>query len=389
MIKSERLVMIPGPTPVVRSIQNEMGRPTVAFGDPDFIKDYKQLILDLQELWNCGPGGQAFVISGSGTLGMEMALANGTKRGDAILVCTNGAFGDRFIKMCQRKGLEVDVLRAERWGMSVTADMVSAKLKEKKYAAVTVTHIETSTGVAAPIKEIGDVLASYPETIYIVDAVAAAGGAEENLKEMYIDILISCSQKAFGVCPGLTLLWASEKALQKRESLGELIPESYCDFNEWIPVMRDPAKYWGTPPINLIWALKESVRLMKEEGLVERYARHIRQGRMIDEAMGALGLTVAAQEPWRAPTLSVYLYPQSETVDDVAFRNLIAAEGAQVAGCLGDFAGKGFRMGHMGNIDKHLIVSAVAAVERACLKAGMNVQPGAAMSVLQKGLVEE
>ncbi len=385
MIQTEKLVMIPGPTPVVRSIQDQMARPTVAFGDPAFVADFKSVIDDLQALWNCD--GQAFVVAGSGTLAMEMALSNTTKRGDAVLVCTNGAFGDRFKKMCQRKGLELDVLEAPHWGATVTAGMVAKKLAERPYSAVTVTHVETSTGVEAPIAEIGALMAQHPDTIYIVDAVAASAGAWEDMKAMNIDVLLTCSQKAFGVAPGLAILWASAKALERRLTLGELIPEAYCDFQEWLPIMKDPAKYWGTPPVNLVWALKESVRIIKEEGLKERCDRHRTVGALFDAAMEALGFSVAAQEGHRAPTLSVYLYPQDKAVDDGAFRAAVAAEGAQVANCLGQFAGKGFRMGHMGNIDKHLMVSAVAAVERAAVKSGLGA-PGAALAVLQKGLLE-
>ncbi len=386
MIKTEKLVMIPGPTPVVRSIQDQMARPTVAFGDPAFVADFKEVIADLQRMWNCD--GQAFVVAGSGTLAMEMALSNTTKRGDAVLVCTNGAFGDRFKKMCQRKGLELDVLEAPGWGSTVTASMVEQKLAQKRYAAVTVTHVETSTGVEAPIAEIGAVLARHPETIYIVDAVAAAGGVWEDMKAMNIDVILTCSQKAFGVAPGLAILWASAKALERRRTLGELIPEAYCDFEEWLPVMQDPGKYWGTPPVNLIWALKEALRIIKEEGLKERCQRHVAIAKICDAAMEALGFTVAAEEGHRAPTLSVYLYSQDKAVDDAAFRAAVAAEGAQVANCLGQFAGKGFRMGHMGNLDKHTLVAAVAAVERGCMKSGLDIAPGAALAVLQRGLVE-
>lgn len=386
MIKTEKLVMIPGPTPVVRSIQDQMGRPTVAFGDAGFVADFKQLVLDLNEMWGAE---QSFVIAGSGTLGMDMALSNTTKAGDNILVCTNGAFGDRFKKMCLRKGLNLDILAADHWGTSVTAEMVEKKLAEKKYAAVTVTHVETSTGVVAPIAEIGKVLAKHPETIYIVDAVAAAAGVRSNLAEMNIDVLLTCSQKAFGVAPGLTILFASKAAFERRKALGELIPEAYADFEEWIPIMKDPSKYWGTPAVNMIWALKESVRIIKEEGLEERYDRHIRIAKLFDDALEAIGFKVAAEKGFRAPTLSVYLYPESEHVDDAKFRSLVGAEGAQVAGCLGAYAGIGFRMGHMGNIDKHVMIGAVAAVERACIKLGMTVQPGAALAVMQAGLAKE
>ncbi|WP_286953664.1 MULTISPECIES: pyridoxal-phosphate-dependent aminotransferase family protein [Aminobacterium] len=384
MIKTPKLVMIPGPTPVTRSIQDQMGRETVAFGDPFFVQDYKDVLADLKELWKCS--GEVFVVAGSGTLAMEMAIANITKRGDSVLICSNGYFGDRFIDMCERKGLEVDVLSA-KWGTSVTAEEVEKKLSEKKYDVVTVTHVETSTGAAAPIDAIGKVVKAHG-ALYVVDGVAASAGAEEYMDPMGIDVLLSCTQKAFGVAPGLAILWASKEAVEKRRSLGT-IPESYADFEKWLPVMHDPSKYWGTPAINLVWALKESIRIIKEEGIEERYNRHLRQAALVDAALEAMGFRVAAEKPFRAPTLSVYLYPEGANVNDAEFRTVLAEEGAQTAGCLADFAGKGFRMGHMGNVDKHILVSAVAAVERAAMRCGIDIEPGKGLGVLQKGLAEE
>lgn len=384
MLKTPKLVMIPGPTPVTRSIQDQMGRETVAFGDSSFVQDYKEVLADLKELWKCS--GEVFVIAGSGTLAMEMAIANITKRGDSVLICSNGFFGDRFIDMCQRKGLDVELISAP-WGTSVTAEDVEKKLAEKKYDVVTVTHVETSTGVMAPIEAIGKVVKAHG-ALYVVDGVAASAGAEEYVDPMGIDVLLTCSQKAFGVAPGLAILWASTKAVEKRRSL-ETIPESYADFEKWLPVMHDPSKYWGTPAVNLVWALKESVRIIKEEGIAERYARHLRQADLFDGALETLGFNVAAEKAFRAPTLSVYLYPEGSAVDDATFRKILAEEGAQTAGCLGDFAGKGFRMGHMGNVDKHILVSAIAAVERTAMRCGMDIEPGKGLAVLQKGLVEE
>ncbi|NLI96068.1 MAG: alanine--glyoxylate aminotransferase family protein [Synergistaceae bacterium] len=385
MLKTKKLVMIPGPTPVVRSIQDQMGRETVAFGDPDFVSDFAEVVSDLKSLWKCS--GEAFVVAGSGTLAMEMAIANVTRRGENVLVCSNGFFGDRFIDLCERKGLNVDVLQA-KWGDSVTPETVLAQLALKEYQVVTVTHVETSTGVAAPVAEIARAVHENSPALFVVDGVAATGGVEETIDPMGIDVLLTCSQKAFGVAPGLAMVWAGKRAMEKRATLGR-IPESYVDFDKWLPIMHNPAKYWGTPPINLIWALKESLRIMKEEGLEERYARHVRQGALVDAAMEAIGFTVAAKKPFRAPTLSVYLYPEGSGIDDARFRTVLADEGVQSAGCLGDFQGKGFRMGHMGNIDKHTLVSAVGAVERACVKCGYRIEFGKALGVLQEGLAGE
>jgi aspartate aminotransferase-like enzyme len=385
MIKTQKLLMIPGPTPVVRSIQNQMARETVAFGDADFIADFKELVAELKALWRCD--GEAFVVAGSGTMAMEMAVANVTKKGENILICSHGFFGDRFIDICSRKGLEVDVLKAE-WGTVYTPERVDAELSKKQYAALTVTHVDTATGVRAPLKEIcGMLKKKHPQVLLIVDAVAAAAGVESWM-DWGIDVLFTCSQKAFGVAPGLAILWASARAVEKRRAM-ETIPESYFDFERWIPVMRDPSKYWGTPAVNMIWALKEGLRIIEEEGLEERCSRHIRQAEVFVAAMEALGFKTSASKENRAPTLSIFFYPEGSGLDDLTFRAKLAEEGVQSAGCLGGFAGKGFRLGHMGNIDKHVLVGTMASIERACVKCGYEVELGKGLGVLQAGLVRE
>ncbi len=375
-MKNKKLVMIPGPTPTVRTINDQMGRETVAFGDPEFVKDFRELIVDLKEMWRVD--GECFVVAGSGTMAMEMAVANVTKRDDNILIVSNGFFGDRFIDICTRKGLNVDVLTAE-WGDVVTPEAVEAKLKEKNYAAITVTHVDTSTGARAPIEKIGEVLKKFPDTVYIVDGVAATAGEREYVDDMNIDVLFTGSQKAFGVAPGLALVWAGQKALARRKSLGT-IPEYYIDFEKWIPIMNDPTKYYATPAVNMIWALKESLRLIKEEGLEERYKRHIRVSNAFNEAIEAMGFKLLAKKEHRCSTLSTVLYP--EGIDDALFRKTLAEEGAVVAGGLGAYAGKMFRIGHMGNIDDHTVYSAIAAIERTLIRLGYKYEKGIGLKTL-------
>lgn len=375
-MKNHKLVMIPGPTPTVRSITEQMGRETVAFGDPAFVKDFKELVIDLKELFRVD--GECFVVAGTGTMAMEMAVANVTKRGDNVLVVSNGFFGDRFIDLCERKDLNVDVLSAP-WGEVVSPEAIENKLKEKKYAAITVTHVDTSTGACAPIQQIGGILKKFPETVYIVDGVAATAGEREYVDDMGIDILFTGSQKAFGVAPGLAILWAGKKALARRKSLGT-IPEFYIDFEKWIPIMNDPSKYFATPAVNMIWALKESVRLIKEEGIEERYDRHTKVSKAIHLALESLGFKILAKQENRCSTLSNVLYP--EGINDVEFRKVMAEEGAMVAGGLAAYAGKLFRLGHMGNIDDHTVYSVMAAIERTLIKLGYKYEKGIGLKTL-------
>lgn len=381
-MKTRKLVMIPGPTPVTRSIQDQMGRETVAFGDPEFVKDFKGLLEDLKVLFKCS--GEVFVIAGSGTMGMEMAIANTTRKGDNVLIVSHGFFGDRFIELCERKGLNVDILSSE-WGKTVPVEKIREKLGEKKYAAMTVTHVDTSTGVCAPVAEIGKMMKEFPDTIYIVDGVCATAAETEYVDNMGIDILFTGSQKAFGVAPGLTMLWVNQKALDRRKSLGT-IPEYFIDFEKWIPIMNDPSKYYATPAVNMIWALKESVRIIKEEGIENRYERHRKNAAAMQAALETLGFRILAEKGCRAVTLSNLVYP--EGTDDAKFRGLLAEEGIMVAGGLGAYAGKMFRLGHMGNIDKHDLVSVIAAIERALYRAGMPVELGKGVGVLQQHLVK-
>ena len=369
----KNVLVIPGPTPVVESIREQMARPIQAFGDPRFVADYKELITELGSLLNCS--GMTFPLAGTGTLAMEMAIANTTKRGDNVLIVSNGFFGDRFIEICERKGLNVDVLSAE-WGTIVTPEQIDKKLSEKDYAVVTVSHVDTSTAVVAPLADIGKVMAKHPNTLYIVDGVAATAGEYENVDEMGIDVLFTGSQKAFGVCSGMFVVWASKKALQRRKDLGT-IPEYYVDFEKWVPIMENPAKYFATPAVNLVWAMLEATKIIKEEGLKARAERHTKNAAAMHKALESIGLRILADAGCRASTLSCVIYP--EGVDDAKFRAAMLDEGVVIAGALGAYAGKAFRIGHMGNATENDMIVALSAVERSLKACGANVELGKAV----------
>lgn len=366
--------MIPGPTPVVESIRREMGREIQAFGDPRFVKDYAELIQGLGQLMGCD--GQAFPLAGSGTLAMEMAVANSVQAGDQVLIVSHGFFGDRFIEICQAKGLEAHVLASE-WGQAVSLDVIKEALDRQSYKAVFVTHVDTSTGVRAAIGPIGELIKAYPDTLYVLDGVAATGGEYTHMTDMNIDILFTGSQKAFGVSPGIFVLWANQKALARREALGR-IPEYYVDYQRWLPVMADPSRYFATPAVNLVWAMKRAMELMREEGMKERAQRHHRYGRAMQMAFEAMGFTLLAEEGQRATTLSCLIYPPG--VKDLEFRSLVSDAGAVIAGALGDYAGKACRVGHMGNIDEATLLALLAKMERALMICGLELEAGQGMA---------
>ena len=373
---NRELVMIPGPTPVISSIREEMGRETASFKDPNYVDDFKQVIKDLKELWNTQ--GEVFVVPGTGTLSMEMVISNIVQKNDPILVTSNGFFGDRMIELCKKKGLDVDTLSSE-WGETISAVDIENKLREKNYKAVTVTHVDTSTGVKAPIEEIGKVLKKYEDTLFVVDGVCSTAGEPEDMDGMGIDVLLTASQKAFCIPPGLALVWAGKNALERRAELGE-ISEYFIDFNKWLPIMNNPTKYFGTPAVNLVWALKESLNVIKEEGLQERFQRHKVWGKAVQEALLELGFTILAKEGSRAATLSNVIYP--EGIEDQEFRRVLKEEGVVVAGGLGSYAGKMFRLGHMGNIDINELVSVMSSIERTLYRVGYPVEFGSGVRVM-------
>lgn len=380
---NRKIVMIPGPTPVVRSIQDQMGRDTCAFGDSAFVKDYKSVIEDMKTLFDCS--GQVFVLAGTGTFAMEVAVCNNVKAGDNLLIISHGYFGDRFIEATKRKGINVDVVSCP-WGEIVSVAQIEEALSKKNYAAITVTHVDTATGVVAPVAEIGAMIRKkFPNTIYIVDGVCATAGIDEKVDAMGIDVLLTGSQKAFGVAPGLAMIFAGKRSLERRASLGDVIPEYYADYVKWTPVMDDPSKYFGTPAVNLIWAMQEALRIIKEEGIENRYARHLRYRKAMVSALEALGFTILAKEEVRANTLSNVLYMPG--CDDVTFRNMVQEEGIIVAGGLGAYAGKMFRIGHMGNTDTHDLVCAIAAIERTLYRMGLCKELGKGVGALMKGLM--
>lgn len=382
-MKNKKLVMIPGPTPVARSIQDQMGRETVAFGDADFIRDFVEVLDNLKEIFRTK--GEAFVVAGTGTLAMEMGITNVTKEGDEVLVISHGYFGDRYAEICQRRGLKVDVLSSE-WGKIVPVEEIEKKLNEKNYKAITITHVDTSTGVCAPLLEIGEIVKKHEDTILVVDGVCATAAEPEYIDDMGIDVLITGSQKALGVAPGLALVFAGPKALERRKSLGT-IRDYYMDFEKWLPIMKDPSKYFATPPVNMIWALKEALRIIKEEGIENRYERHRKVARAMQTALEALGFTILAEKEHRAVTLSNVIY--MDGIEDSEFRKVLAEEGVVVAGGLGPYAGKMFRLGHMGNIDSHYLVSTISAIERTLYRLGVEDVLGKGVTTLTENLMGE
>ncbi len=370
----ETLTMIPGPTPVHPRILAALARPTVSHVAPAFVETFKRALADFRALCQ-STAGQPFIVSGGGTLSMEIALVNLVAPGQRVLVVSQGYFGDRYGELAAAFGISCDVLRSA-WGRAVPPAEVAEHLSRGRYAAVTVTHVDTSTGTAAPVEAYVDILRGREELL-ILDGVCATGALDEPFDRWGLDVLLTAAQKAIGAPPGLALCLFSERAMRQRR-LRATVPAYYADVMRWLPIMADPGRYFATPCVNEIVALAEALRILHEEGLPARFARHERIGRAVRAGLQAIGLNLVTADDCRADTLSVVFHP--EGVDDASFRTEMARRGVVVAGCLGPLAGKAFRMGHMGNIGSGEVAKALQAVEDSLRVLGVGIPTGSAVA---------
>ena len=370
----ETLTMIPGPTPVHARILGALARPTTSHVAPSFVEEFRQALAGFRSLCR-SEAAQPFVVAGGGTLAMEMALVNVVAPGEKLLVVSHGYFGDRFGDLAAAFGIEADVLKAE-WGKAIPPADVAAKLDAGGYAAVTVSHVDTSTGTLSPVEGYVEVLKGRPE-LFVLDGVCATGGVDERFDEWGVDVLLTGPQKAIGAPPGLALCVFSDRAMARRKGRAS-VPAYYADVMRWLPVMQDPGKYFSTPCVNEIVSLAEALRILHAEGLDARFARHARIARAFRAGLDALGLALFTDASCRADTLSVVLLP--EGIADAEFRREVAARGAVLAGGHGPIAGKAFRLGHMGNIGPAEVATTLLAIAGALSALGVPVSPGTALA---------
>jgi aspartate aminotransferase-like enzyme len=368
----EKLLLIPGPSPVVPRILDVLARPTVSHVGAEMASEIRLGLDNLKKIVFCAAG-EPFLIAGAGTLSMEVALVNVASRGDRVLVLSQGFFGDRMGQIGESFGLDCDIIRSP-WGTVVSPEELGRAIRTKRYDIVAVTHVDTATGACAPVRSYAEVLKDSG-ILYIVDGVCATGGIEERMDDWGIDVVLTAAQKCFGAPPGLAIDVFSERAMAKRRRL-PAVPAYYADILRWLPVMKEPTKYFSTPCVNEMRAFAEGTKIMLEEGMEARFTRHALYAEAIRAGLVAFGFTFFTHRDCWADTLSVVRYP--EGVDDKAFRAGYFEYGCVVAGGLADTAGKVFRMGHMGNLTAEQILFALEAMERTLETLGRAVDRGAA-----------
>lgn len=378
----DKLLLIPGPSPVLPRILDRLAAPTVSHVSPEMAADLKDALANFKRIVFCERG-EAFIIAGAGTLSMEMALLNTVAPGERVLVLSQGYFGDRMAEIGRAFGLNVDLIQSP-WGTVVPPKDLETALGKADYRVVAATHVDTATGSCAPIEAYAGIVRATG-ALYIVDGVCATGGIPERMDDWGIDVVLTAAQKCFGTPPGLAVLALSERAMDKRKSMPS-VPAYYSDLLRWLPIMNDPTKYFSTPCVNEIRSFAEGTRVILDEGIGNRFRRHALFARAIRAGLSALGFTFLTDSSCLADTLSVVAYPGG--VDDKAFRGRYAEKGVIVAGGLAQTAGKVFRMGHMGNLSRAQLEFALVALEETLADLGVRPNRGSALAAARRVLEE-
>jgi aspartate aminotransferase-like enzyme len=313
-----------------------------------------------------------YLITGSGTSAMDMAISNTVDKGDKVLTITNGNFGERFCKIADVYGAEVIKLENE-WGDNAKPEQVKEILEENPdIKVVTVVHNETSTGVKNPIEEIGNIVKDY-DALYVVDTVSSLGGDYVDVDKFNIDICVTGSQKCIAAPPGMAAISVSEKAWDVINATET--KSFYLDIKAYKKRYETKKETPYTPSVSLTYAMNEALEIVLDEGLENRFKRHEKLAKATIAGLEAMGIELFAKEWARSVTVTSAKYP--EGITDSEFRGLLANKyGILVAGGQGQASGKIFRVGHMGEAREYHVLGTLAAIEMAFNELGLDVDGG-------------
>ena len=386
-MKDRTLLMIPGPIEFEPAVLAALGGPTTAHTAPGFIDVFGQALERMREIC-MAPSSQPFIISGSGTLAMEIAAANLVEPGDNVLVVSTGYFGNRYEEILRRYGAAVTNIRAAA-GDIIDPDKVEIILKGGTFKLMTFTHVDTSTAVLVDPKVMAKLGKKYG-VLTVLDGVCSVGGEEIQQEKWGIDVVLTASQKAIGVPPGLALLTVSPKAMSVWRRRNTPVGNYYADWKNWLPIMeayeaRKPS-YFATPPVNHICALNVSLGQILAEGMEARFARHRKISTACKSAVAGLGLKqVPSDQGHSASTMTAPYYPEGVKGSELLAR--IKDAGVVLAGGLHpDIKASYFRIGHMGAIAPADILAVVGAIETGLRACGYKFKLGVGLTAAQRVL---
>jgi alanine-glyoxylate transaminase/serine-glyoxylate transaminase/serine-pyruvate transaminase len=339
-----RLLLGPGPSNAHPDVLQAMNTTPVGHLDPAFLQLMDEIQSLLRYVWQT-ENPLTIAVSGTGSAAMEATIANVTEPGDVVLIGVAGYFGNRLVDMAGRYGADVRTI-TKPWGQVFSLDELKTAIETHRPAILALVHAETSTGARQPLEGVAEICREFG-TLLLVDTVTSLGGVPIFLDAWGVDLAYSCSQKGLGCSPGASPFTMSARAMEKLQQRRTKVPNWYLD-------MSLLSKYWGsertyhhTAPINLYYGLREALRLVAAEGLVNCWQRHQKNVEYLWEGLEDLGLSMHVEREYRLPTLTTVRIPDGVDGKAIA-RQLLNEYNIEIGGGLGELAGKVWRVGLMG-----------------------------------------
>ena len=373
-----RILLGPGPSDADNRVLLALSAPLVGHLDPEFLKvmdDIQALLRYVFETQNK----LTIPISGTGSAGMEAAFVNLVEPGDSVVVCVNGVFGERMSDIVGRCGGALTRVEAE-WGASFDFDQIREALTKTHPGILAVVHAETSTGVLTSLPKIRKVLDEFPETLLLLDCVTSLGGHPVEIDRYQVDFAYSGTQKCLSCPPGLAPITLSEKAVSVLRRRKSKVPSWYLDLTMVEKYWGDERTYHHTAPISMNYALREALRIVHEEGLENRWARHHLNHRALVAGVEAMGLTMLCKPEDRLWSLNTIRIP--EGVSDAGVRTQLLQDfGIEIGGGLGPLKNKIWRVGLMGSSShRNNVLLFLNALEQVLSQQSISLERGAAVS---------
>jgi alanine-glyoxylate transaminase/serine-glyoxylate transaminase/serine-pyruvate transaminase len=370
---TERILLGPGPSLIAPRVMRALAAPVLSHLDPEFVPMLDDVRASLQRVFRADARALTIATSGTGTSGMEAAVANTVADGMRAIVIVSGYFGDRLAHIIERYGARVRRIDVE-WGRAVDPQRLKDELTREGADVVGMVHAETSTGVRNPVKELA-AIARARGAMTIVDTVTSLGGHDVDLAGWGVDVAYSCTQKCIGAPSGLAPIAVSGPARERLVKCRSFYLDLRLLEDYWVG-----RKYHHTMSTSLVYALREALLMIDEEGLAARLARHERNHRALAAGIAAMGLSLLPAEGERLWTLNTVRVPAG--VDEAAVRKtLLATYNIEVGAGLGPLAGKIWRVGLMGaSSTPQTLLQFLASLEGALNAQGHHVPPGAGVA---------
>ncbi|HEV3204879.1 MAG TPA: alanine--glyoxylate aminotransferase family protein [Gemmataceae bacterium] len=383
---SPRLLLGPGPGDVHPRVLGAMTTPMLGYLDPQFVQIMDETQGMLRSVFQT-ENVLTFPVSATGMAGMETCVVNLIEPGDRMVVCSNGFFGQRMADVAGRSGAQVSLLERP-WGDIFDLTQVREVLAKVRPKVLGIVHSETSTGAWQPVADLGNLCHEF-DTLLILDTVTSLGCVEVALDDWEVDAAYSCSQKGLSCPPGLAPVSFSARAVATVGKRQTKVQNWYLDITllqrYWLGEERI---YHHTAPASMIYALREGLRLVLEEGLQPRWQRHGLNHRALKAGLAALGIGYTAAAGHQLPQLNAVRIPDG--VNDLAVRKQLLNEfGIEIGGGLGEFKGKVWRIGLMGhNSRPNNVLVFLGALEQCLLMQGLKVTPGSSVAAANRVYAE-